>query len=484
MSTKILTIDQGTTSSRTVLFNENLKVLNQSQLEYPLIYPADGWVEIDPSILLNSIHETLSSFKNEKINNVAITNQRETTIVWDRKTGIPVYNAIVWQDRRTSDYCESLRTQHIKTMVLDKTGLVLDPYFSATKIKWILDNVDGARDKAIRGDLCFGTVDTFLMFKLSSGKIFKTDFTNASRTMLFNINTLSWDKDLLKLFDIPESMLPEPVACDSNFGEIEFANNPCINAVLGDQHAALFGQNCLDKGQMKSTYGTGCFLMVNTGLKPVTSKDGLLTTLAFHWQGKCHYALEGSIYSAGTVVQWLRDGLMLFKESKDCEKYLDENFKTNNLIFVPAFNGLGTPFWNSDIRSSFHGITRDTSKSNIVTAALASISYQTNEIVTCLSKAGVEIDELKIDGGMTINKWFRRHLATTLDIDILTPENPESTALGVTIMSLINSNVVDKGIFKLLNFSRTTATKSLVNDVQKDNIKWRKHIEKEIKSIS
>ena len=302
--------------------------------------------------------------------------------------------------------------------------------------------------------------------------------------MLFNINTLSWDKDLLKLFDIPESMLPEPVACDSNFGEIEFANNPSINAVLGDQHAALFGQNCLDKGQMKSTYGTGCFLMVNTGLKPVTSKDGLLTTLAFHWQGKCHYALEGSIYSAGTVVQWLRDGLMLFKESKDCEKYLDENFKTNNLIFVPAFNGLGTPFWNSDIRSSFHGITRDTSKSNIVTAALASISYQTNEIVTCLSKAGVEIDELKIDGGMTINKWFRRHLATTLDIDILTPENPESTALGVTIMSLINSNVVDKGIFKLLNFSRTTATKSLVNDVQKDNIKWRKHIEKEIKSIS
>jgi glycerol kinase len=484
MNTKILTIDQGTTSSRAVIFGENMEVLDQSQQEYPLIYPADGWVEIDPNVLLNSVIETLSAFKDEHIENVAITNQRETTLVWDKKTGNPIYNAIVWQDRRTSDYCESIKTKDVQSLVQKKTGLILDPYFSATKIKWILDNVEGAREKAVNGDLCFGTVDTFLMYKLSNGKIFKTDYTNASRTMLFNIHTLSWDQDLLKLFDIPESLLPEPVACDSKFGNIEFANNPEINAVLGDQHAALFGQNCLNRGQMKSTYGTGCFLMVNTGLKPINSQDGLLTTLAFHWQNNCHYALEGSIYSAGTIVQWLRDGLMLFKESKDCENFLDENFFTNNLIFIPAFNGLGTPFWNSEIRSSFHGITRDTTKINLVTAALASVSYQTNEIVSCLSNIGIEVDELKIDGGMTVNKWFRRHLATTLNKNIMTPDNPESTALGVAIMSLINASIVDNEIFKTLNFSMTTPTKSLVGDVQNDNNKWRNYIEKEIKSIS
>ena len=250
MNTKILTIDQGTTSSRAVIFGENMEVIDQSQQEYPLIYPADGWVEIDPNVLLNSVIETLSAFKDEHIENVAITNQRETTLVWDKKTGNPIYNAIVWQDRRTSDYCESIKTKEVQSLVQKKTGLILDPYFSATKIKWILDNVDGAREKAVNGDLCFGTVDTFLMYKLSNGKIFKTDYTNASRTMLFNIHTLSWDQDLLKLFDIPESLLPEPVACDSKFGKIEFANNPEINAVLGDQHAALFGQNCLNRGQM------------------------------------------------------------------------------------------------------------------------------------------------------------------------------------------------------------------------------------------
>tara|TARA_B100001057_G_scaffold253111_1_gene253337 strand:- start:2357 stop:3817 length:1461 start_codon:yes stop_codon:yes gene_type:complete len=480
MSNKILTIDQGTTSTRSILFNEKLDILEQYQCEYPLIYPKDGWVEINPGVLLSSVNKTTSKFKDIPLSKVAITNQRETTIVWDRKTEQPIYNAIVWQDRRTSAYCDSIKSNEVEQLITSKTGLLLDPYFSATKIRWILDNVDGALQKAKNGELCFGTVDTYLMFKLSNGKIFKTDYTNASRTMLFNIKTLRWDQELLDLFDIPISMMPEAVPSDDNFGDINFSNNPSINAVMGDQHAALFGQNCLKAGQMKSTYGTGCFLMLNTGDKPIYSTDGLLTTLAFHWNGDCHYAIEGSIYSAGTIVQWLRDGLKLINESRDCEKYLDPNFQTNNVIFTPAFNGLGAPFWNSRIRASFDGITRDTSKEDLVTASLASISYQTKEIVDCLLNIGIEINELKIDGGMSVNKWFQKHLATTINKNVLIPSNTESTALGVTIMSLMNAELSDVDIFNGISFDKVEPDADLKGYVDEDNKKWRNNLLKKL----
>ncbi len=440
---KILTIDQGTTSSRSIIFNKNGDIEQIAQEEYPLIFPNDGWVEIDPDILYESVTSTLNQLDLEDVKFGGITNQRETTIIWDKETNEPVYNAIVWQDRRTSAYCSEIAIKQNQSMVKQKTGLLIDPYFSATKIKWILDNVDGARAKAQAGQLCFGTVDTYLMYKLSEGMIFKTDITNASRTMLFNINTLEWDEELLELFDIPKTLLPEVVHSDSNFGSLSKLKDITIHGVLGDQQAALFGQGCLQKGQLKSTYGTGCFIMANVGNRPVFSNGGLLTTVAFSLHGKIYYAIEGSIYASGTTVQWLRDNLQFFDTSDQSEAYLNDNGDAHDVAFVPAFTGLGAPYWNSEIRASFHGITRDTSRSDLINAAFNSITYQTKDIIDCLLRSGIKVESLNVDGGMVANKTFVKQVANLLNIEISLPENSESTARGVAVLAGVACKIFD-----------------------------------------
>ena len=440
---RILTIDQGTTSSRSIIFDQNANIQATAQEEYPLIFPEDGWVEIDPEHIYRTVVTTLNNLDLSGIECAGLTNQRETTIIWDRDTHEPIYNAIVWQDRRTSDFCKSINSEVNEALIKNKTGLLLDSYFSATKIKWILDNVEGARKKALAGKLCFGTIDTYLMYKLSNGKIHKTDITNASRTMLFNINKLEWDIELLDFFDIPESLLPEVLHSDANFGQLSDLNNISVHGILGDQQAALFGQGCLTKGELKSTYGTGCFLMANIGEKPILSNDGLLTTIGYALNGKVSYAIEGSIYAAGTTVQWLRDNLEFFSASELSEQYLKNNGDSNNTHFIPAFTGLGAPYWNSDIRASFHGITRDTSKADMVNAAFNSITYQTKDIIDCLTNIDIELKSLKIDGGMVANKVFTQQIANLLNTNVLVPDNKESTARGAAVLAGVASQIYD-----------------------------------------
>tara|TARA_Y100000994_G_scaffold83543_2_gene68815 strand:- start:116 stop:1561 length:1446 start_codon:yes stop_codon:yes gene_type:complete len=475
---KILTIDQGTTSSRSIIFDQNANIQASAQEEYPLLFPNDGWVEIQPDDLYHSVLNTLNQLDLSEIKYAGITNQRETTIIWDRETHEPIYNAIVWQDRRTSDYCDSISSDANKLLVKDKTGLIIDSYFSATKIKWILDNVEGAREKASAGKLCFGTVDSFLLFKLSNGTIHKTDITNASRTMLFNINSLEWDNELLELFDVPSSILPEVEHSDANFGALTNLNNIEVHGILGDQQAALFGQGCLAKGELKSTYGTGCFLMANVGHKPLFSNDGLLTTIGYSLNGQVTYAIEGSIYAAGTTVQWLRDNLEFFSSSELSENFLNPNGNSNNIHFVPAFTGLGAPYWNSDIRASYHGITRDTSKADMINAAFNSVTYQTKDIIHCLSKIQIELRSLNVDGGMVANKTFTQQLANLLNIDVLVPENSESTARGVAVLTGVASKIYDLGLVKDQSRSKITPVKDDHEFMSEDYRKWKKLIDK------
>ena len=475
---KILTIDQGTTSSRSIIFDQNANIQVSAQEEYPLLFPNDGWVEIQPDDLYHSVLNTLNQLDLSEIKYAGITNQRETTIIWDRETHEPIYNAIVWQDRRTSDYCESISSDANKLLVKDKTGLIIDSYFSATKIKWILDNIEGAREKASAGKLCFGTVDSFLLFKLSNGAIHKTDITNASRTMLFNINSLEWDKELLELFDVPSSILPEVEHSDANFGALTNLNNIEVHGILGDQQAALFGQGCLAKGELKSTYGTGCFLMANVGHTPLFSNDGLLTTIGYSLNGQVTYAIEGSIYAAGTTVQWLRDNLEFFSSSELSENFLNPNGNSNNIHFVPAFTGLGAPYWNSDIRASYHGITSATSKADMINAAFNSITYQTKDIIHCLSKIQIELKSLNVDGGMVANKTFTQQLANLLNIDVLVPENSESTARGVAVLAGVASKIYDLGLVKDQSRSKITPVKNDHEYMSEDYRKWKKLIDK------
>ena len=478
--TKILTIDQGTTSSRSIVFDSNANIVEVSQKEYPLIYPEDGWVEIDPEVLIKSVTDTLGKVNLDGIASAAITNQRETTIIWERDTGKPIYNAIVWQDRRTKDFCSSIDDKEILKEVSARTGLLLDPYFSATKIKWILDNVEGAKKKAKEGKLCFGTVDAYLMYVLSNKKIHKTDITNASSTMLFNINTLSWDNYLLDLFDIPESMLPEVSNSDESFGTLSDCNNINVNAVLGDQQAALFGQGCLNAGSLKSTYGTGCFLMANIGTKPLASDKGLLTTLGFSFNKEIHYAIEGSIYSAGTVVQWLRDNLEFFAESPESEKFLNSDANANGVYFIPAFTGLGAPYWDSNIRASYHGITRDTSKKDLINAAFNSISYQTKDIVDCLEQTNIEVKSLSVDGGMAANKTFVSHVANILNIPIQVPKNTESTAKGVACLAGITTGLMNIDLIENQEKTVCNPNNALNQSMEKDYKEWKKLIKKNV----
>jgi len=447
---EILTIDQGTTSSRSIIFNEALDMLKVSQQSYDLQFPNDGWVEADANSILNSVQKTLNDvLENRKdISNIAccgITNQRESTVVWDRASGKAIYPVIIWQDRRTADLCNNLKKDRgIVEMVSEKTGLLLDPYFSATKIKWVLDNVEGARDKANAGELAFGTIDSFLIWNITDQKNHLTDVTNASRTLLYNIKTLSWDEDLLSLFDIPKNILPDVVASDASFGDISIKDIKIpINGVLGDQQSALVGQNCFSRGSMKSTYGTGCFLMVNTKDKIFRSKSGLLSTIGYKIQDEVSYAIEGSIFSAGTIIQWLRDEMNFFDNSQDSEALLDESGHANNLFFIPAFTGLGAPQWNPDIRASFYGITRDTTKKDFVTAAYNSLCYQTKEILDVVIEDGLNISEMYIDGGMANNHKFAQLLADITNTNISIPQNTEATAVGAAKVAAVGFGLVN-----------------------------------------
>ena len=475
---KILTIDQGTTSSRSIIFDQNANIQDVAQEEYPLLFPNDGWVEIEPKYIIDSVKNTLNKLDLSDIEYAGITNQRETTIVWDRETHEPIYNAIVWQDRRTSQYCESINTQENNQLVKEKTGLLIDSYFSATKIKWILDNVEGARKKANEGKLCFGTVDTFLMYKLSNGNIHKTDITNASRTMLFNINSLEWDEELLELFEIPKAILPEVIHSDKNFGQLTEINNVIVNAVLGDQQAALFGQGCLNQGELKSTYGTGCFLMVNVGKETVLSNDGLLTTIGYSLNDEVSYAIEGSIYSSGTTVQWLRDNLEFFSTSEKSEEFLHKNGDAKNVHFIPAFTGLGAPYWNSDIRASYHGITRDTKKADLINAAFNSITYQTKDIVDCLANADIDVTSLNIDGGMIANKTFSQQISNLLNKEVSVPDNKEATARGVAVLAGVSAGIYDINLVS--NQNRTVLKPDpIAHSFMLEDYKiWKKLIEK------
>ena len=447
---EILTIDQGTTSSRSIIFNKSLDTVQESQKEYNLSYPNDGWVEAEADDILNSVKETLNNVldKSTSLSNIVccgITNQRESTVIWEKSTGKAIYPVIIWQDRRTAEVCNSLKQdKDISKMVADKTGLLLDPYFSATKIQWILDNVENARVRAERGELAFGTIDTFLIWNLTKEQNHLTDVTNASRTLLFNIKDLCWDEELLKLFNIPLNLLPEVVASDAMFGNIEIGDNSIpICGVLGDQQSALVGQNCFQQGSMKSTYGTGCFLMVNTKDKLFRSNSGLLTTIGYKINNEVAYAVEGSIFSAGTIIQWLRDEMNFFKDSKDSEKFINKDGSTNNLFFIPAFTGLGAPQWNPDIRASFYGITRDTSKEDFITAAFNSLCYQTKEILIAMKADGLEVKEMSIDGGMANNTSFAQLLSDITSTDISIPANTEATALGAAKVAAVGCGLVD-----------------------------------------
>jgi len=439
MPSYILSLDQGTTSSRSIIFNHAGKIVSVAQKEFRQHYPQAGWVEHDPMEIWSSQATVLTEsiikagLKPSDIDAIGITNQRETTIVWDRNTGQPVYNAIVWQDRRTASFCDSIKPQHGNT-IQQKTGLIVDAYFSASKIKWILDNVEGARQKADNGTLAFGTVDSWLIWNLTGGSVHVTDVTNASRTMIYNINTLSWDDELLSLFTIPRSMLPDVRSSSEVYGETAgriLANKIPIAGIAGDQQAALFGQMCTQKGMVKNTYGTGCFMLMNIGDKPVLSKNNLVTTIAWQYKKKTEYALEGSIFIAGAVVQWLRDELGIISSSNEIEALAQKVKNSNGVYLVPAFAGLGAPYWNQHARGTIVGLTRGTSKAHIARAALDSIAFQTMDVLKSMeADSGSAIKELRVDGGATANNLLMQIQADVLGVKVVRPEITETTAMG------------------------------------------------------
>ena len=476
----IIAIDQGTTSTRTVAFDADLNIIHSKQKEYPLIYPNDGWVEIEPEELMNSVYSTIDPVLDacSDVSALGITNQRETTLVWDSDSGKPIYNAIVWQDRRTAEQCMQLKKDGYEETIKNATGLLLDPYFSATKISWILNNVDGARQKADAGKLRFGTVDTYLLWQLTDGNVYKTDVTNASRTNLYNIHTKEWDSELLKIFNIPESMLPEVFPSESHYGSFDRGNKTIkITGIIGDQQGALVGQRCFQPGQMKATFGTGCFLMVNSGSEYLQSTSGLLNTLGYGLSESVPYALEGSIFSAGTIIQWLRDNLEFFSDSAESINLLDERGESNGVLFIPGFTGIGAPHWNAEIRASFYGITRDTTKTDMVTAAFKSLIYQVMDIKEALSIDGIEIKNLSIDGGMAANSSFCQLLSDFLGQEVQVPPSLESTAIGAAIAAGIGAHLFS--IENLQNQQSNDATIYRPREkvfIENDLIEWRKFL--------
>ena len=445
MEKYILALDQGTSSSRAIVFDHEGNICSEAQHEFPQIFPHSGWVEHDPHQIWGSqasvTAEAISQIgiNGHNIAAIGITNQRETTIVWDSETGEPIYNAIVWQDRRTSDYCDELRAAGYEEMIRDKTGLILDAYFSATKLKWILDNVPGARKRAKEGKLKFGTVDSWLISCLTRNKRHVTDYSNAARTMLFNINTLEWDKDLLKLFDIPEAMMPEVLPSSGIMGYTTttiFAHEVPIAGVAGDQQAALFGQMCVNPGSVKNTYGTGCFLLLNSGDRPIKSKNRLLSTIAWKIGDKVTYALEGSIFVGGSVVQWLRDGLKFISSSSEVEALAKQVPDTDGVYFVPALTGLGAPYWDQYARGLICGISRGTTSAHIARAALEGIAYQVYDIVNSMQlDSGLKLTELKVDGGASRNNLLMQFQSDILGVDVQRPVVTETTALGAAYLA-------------------------------------------------
>ena len=450
MTDYILSIDQGTTSSRAIIFDIQGNIISSAQQEFPQIYPENGWVEHNPKDIWDSVLHTCRAVLSDNkiairaINSIGITNQRETTLLWDRRTGEPIYNAIVWQDRRTSDYCQQLKKQGKESLITEKTGLLLDPYFSATKLKWLLDNVQGARASAEAGELAFGTVDTFLLWHLTGGQSHKTDATNASRTMMFNIHQQCWDEDLLALFDIPKAILPEVHDSAADFGMTQdglFDISLPILGIAGDQQAALFGQACFEPGSAKSTYGTGCFVMVNTGDKALTSHNKLLTTVGYRLNGKVSYALEGSIFVAGAVVQWLRDGVKLLDHASESESIAAQTPLDHGVYLVPAFTGLGAPHWDPDARGGILGLTRASGIAEIISAGLQSVCYQTCDLLAAMANDGIDIAELKVDGGMVANNWLLQFLADTVNSQVSRPQITETTALGAAFLAGLQSGL-------------------------------------------
>ena len=445
MKQYILALDQGTSSSRAIVFDEKGTTCAVAQKEFRQIFPKSGWVEHDPHEIWSSqasvIAEAITTLDINGLNiaGIGITNQRETTIVWDSETEEPIYNAIVWQDRRTSDYCDELKKQGVTDMIRQKTGLIIDAYFSATKIKWILDNVPGARKRAEKGKLLFGTVDTWLIWRLTRGEVHVTDVSNASRTMLFNINTLEWDQELLDLFGIPRSMMPEVKSSSAVYGHTKatiVAHKVPISGIAGDQQAALFGQMCTEPGMVKNTYGTGCFLLMNSGEKPILSKNNLITTIAWKIGDKVNYALEGSIFVGGSVVQWLRDGLHVINSSSEVEALASQVPDTGGVYFVPALTGLGAPWWDQYARGTIIGISRGTTTAHIARAALEGIAYQTLDITAAMSlDAGIPLKELKVDGGASRNNLLMQFQADILGTRVIRPKVVETTAMGAAYLA-------------------------------------------------
>lgn len=441
----ILSLDQGTTSSRAIVFNHDGDIVSVAQKEFTQIFPQPGWVEHDPmeiwssqvSVATESIVK--AGLTPQDIVALGITNQRETTILWDSETGRPIYNAIVWQDRRTAGYCDALNKDGYANTIQKKTGLIVDAYFSATKVKWILDNISGAREKANDGSLLFGTVDSWLLWNLTDGAVHATDVTNASRTMLFNIHSLQWDEELLKLMDIPESILPQVRSSSEVYGETAgkiLATKIPIAGIAGDQQAALFGQMCTQKGTVKNTYGTGCFMLMNIGEEPILSKNNLITTIASKINNKVQYALEGSIFIGGAVVQWLRDGLGIISSSNEVEKLAEKVADNGGVYLVPAFAGLGAPHWNGHARGTMVGITRGTTAAHIARAALESIAFQTMEVLHAMeSDSGISIKELRVDGGATVDNLLMQFQADVLNTEVVRPSVTETTAMGAAYLA-------------------------------------------------
>lgn len=446
MKKYILSLDQGTTSSRAILFNKEGKIVHVAQKEFTQHFPKPGWVEHNAQEIWGSILAVIATclseadIKPEQIAAIGITNQRETTVVWDKNTGKPVYNAIVWQSRQTANICDELKEKGYSDMVREKTGLLIDAYFSGTKVKWILDHVEGAREKAENGELLFGTIDTWLVWKLSGGAVHVTDYSNASRTLMYNIHDLSWDDELLEMLTIPKSMLPEVRSSSEVYGHTVdfhfFGQNIPIAGVAGDQQAALFGQACYGEGMAKNTYGTGCFMLMNTGEKAVKSEHGLLTTIAWGLNGKVEYALEGSIFVAGSAIQWLRDGMRMFKDASQSEEYAKRVESTDGVYVVPAFVGLGTPYWDSEVRGAVFGVTRGTTKEHFIRATLESLAYQTKDVLYAMEKdSGIELKTLRVDGGAVKNNFLMQFQSDILDVPVERPEVNETTALGAAYLA-------------------------------------------------
>ncbi|MGH1296097.1 glycerol kinase GlpK [Bacillus pretiosus] len=446
MKKYILSLDQGTTSSRAILFNKKGEIVHSAQKEFTQHFPKPGWVEHNAQEIWGSILAVIATclseadVKPEQIAGIGITNQRETAVVWDKTTGKPIYNAIVWQSRQTVEICDELKEKGYSEMVREKTGLLIDAYFSGTKVKWILDNVEGAREKAENGDLLFGTIDTWLVWKLSGGKAHVTDYSNASRTLMFNIHDLQWDDELLDMLTVPKSMLPEVRPSSEIYGETIdyhfFGQNIPIAGVAGDQQAALFGQACFGEGMAKNTYGTGCFMLMNTGEKAVASEHGLLTTIAWGIDGKVNYALEGSIFVAGSAIQWLRDGMRMFKDASESEVYASRVASTEGVYVVPAFVGLGTPYWDSEVRGAMFGVTRGTTKEHFIRATLESLAYQTKDVLCAMeADSGIELKTLRVDGGAVKNNFLMKFQSDILDVPVERPVINETTALGAAYLA-------------------------------------------------